>query len=378
MNILHFTASLHTGGRERQVVECLKGLSAKKDLSCELALMSHDIHYTAVKDLKIRIHYLIRRTRKDLRPLKTLYEICSRFNPDIIHAWDSMASAYALPIAKILGIKFVNGMVRDAMVKSSIFDKHWVRSRLTFPFSDAIVSNSYAGLKSYHVPPRKCCCIYNGFDIDRIANTHDREMVKSKYDIETQMVVGMVATFSGNKDYETYISAAQMVLAGRKDVTFLAIGDGPTFDKCRRQVSPLFRDRIIFLGRRKNIEALVNVFDIGVLASRSEGISNTVMEYMAMGKPVIATDSGGTRELVLHNKTGFLVNMRDEKDMYLRIIQLLENTDLASTMGIAGKERICTAFSLDKMTDSFVRLYRNILKEADNKMSSQMRHKGYS
>lgn len=378
MKVLHFTGGLSSGGRERQIVECLKGISKHKDVICELAIMDHNIHYNAVNDLNIKIHYLIRKIKKDPRILIKLYKICTQFKPDIIHAWDSMASVYAVPISKMLHIKLINGMIRDARPISNPFDKTWTRSKFTFPFSDVIVSNSYAGLKCYKAPSPKSICIHNGFDFERIKKLQEKQIVKAKFNINTEKVVGMVASFSKRKDYETYILAAQMVLEERENVTFLAIGGGEHLEKCKKIVSDQFVTKIKFLGRQNGLESIINIFDIGVLATdtkfHSEGISNAIIEYMALGKPVVATRDGGTTELVLDGKTGFLVTARDENEIYIKIKQLLEDESLAIRMGNEGKERINKKFSLEKMTSSFVCLYENILKEKHCDLLPKVNH----
>lgn len=367
MKILHFIDCLRSGGKERQLVELLKGLSEQKDIVCELAIMSEDIHYSALKNIGIKTHYLIRKNKKDPRILLKLYTLCKEFKPDIIHSWDSMTSVYAFPIARVLRIKFVNGLIRDAPSKLKFFGKAWNRSKLTFAFSDVILANSIAGLKSYNATQQKSYYIHNGFDFKRIKMDHDQTTVKRKYSINTDKVVGMVASFTNNKDYETFISAAQMILQEKSDITFLAIGDGEKLDKCKKLVKPQNKRKIKFLGKQNDIESIVNVFDIGILATdtrfHGEGISNSIMEYMVLGKPVLATDSGGTKELVINGKTGFLLKPLDAKDMYTKTRQLLENQSLTIKMGKAGKERIYSSFSLKIMSNSFVNLYENVLNE---------------
>lgn len=360
MKIVHFIDSLRPGGKERQVVELLKGLLSK-DIECELVLMSNNIHYDSLSKFNIRIHYLIRRNKKDPIILFKLFNLCKEIRPDVIHSWDSMTSVYSVPIAKILNIKFVNGMIRDATPKFKFVDKAYIRSKLTFPFSDVIVSNSFAGIKAYNAPLNKRLFIHNGFDFSRLRNLKDREAIKAKFGICTEKIIGMVANFSNNKDYETYIAAAQMILKKRNDVTFLAIGHGDNLDKCKKLVRSQFKDKIKFLGKQQNVESIINVFDVGVLCSHGEAISNSIMEYMALGKPVAATDGGGTKELVLHGETGFLIKSHNANDMGERIEQLLEDKDLAISMGNAGRERIKREFNLEKMTNLYIALYERVL-----------------
>jgi glycosyltransferase involved in cell wall biosynthesis len=367
MKILHFIDSLRSGGKERQLVELLKGLSAYNNIICDIATMSRDIHYPEVLNLGIKIHYLIRKKKKDLQIFSKLYKLCRELRPDIIHTWGSFPSVFTVPVAKILGIKFINGTIRKAPVKLKLFSEDWIRSKITFLFSDKIVSNSLAGLESYNAPSQKSICILNGFDFDRIKNLEKPDSIRRRFYITTDKIVGMVATFSRNKDYDTYIKSAQVILQQRDDVIFLAIGDGDNLQKLKNFVQPKYKEKIKFLGRQVNVESIVNTFNVGVLATdnrfHGEGISNTIMEYMALGKPVIATDKEGNRELIIDSVTGFLVRPRDEQAMSGVICRLLDNERLGAEMGRAGRKRIESRFSMERMAQSYVNLYRELLRE---------------
>ena len=174
----------------------------------------------------------------------------------------------------------------------------------------------------------------------------------------------MVATFSDNKDYETYISAAKMIFQKRNDVTFLAIGDGENLEKCKKMVKPQFQDRIRFLGKQNDVESIINVFDVGVLSTNTkvhgEGISNSIMEYMALSKPVVATRGGGTNELIEEWVTGFMVPSGDYNKLSHWIEHLLTNMQLAEQMGKAGKKRLKDYFSMKNMIESYIALYNGL------------------
>lgn len=361
MKILLFTDSLRSGGKERRLVELIKGLKDYPDIQCEIAIMSKDIHYQCIFNKDIKIHYLIRKRKKDPEIFLKLYKLCKKVKPDIIHSWGSMPSVYALPIAKMLKIKFINAMISDAPYKLSL--KALIRSKLTFPFSDVIISNSNAGLKSYKVLSNKSFCVHNGFDFERIRKIEDKKNIKTKFGIKSEKVVGMVGSFSEKKDYKTYITTAQKMLTKRKDVIFLAIGDGVNLKKCKEIVKPEFHNKIKFLGKQQEVESLINVFDVGVLSTYTEGISNVVMEYMALGKPVIVTDGGGTNELVANDETGFLVEPKSVEKLASKIEYLLDNAKIATNMGEKGRERIKKEFSLERMTNSYVSLYKRLLNQ---------------
>ena len=120
------------------------------------------------------------------------------------------------------------------------------------------------------------------------------------------------------------------------------------------------------MGRKRDVETFINIFDIAVLSSHTEGISNAILEYMALGKPVIASRGGGTSELVLDNVTGFLTQPCAANAMYEKILLLLENKKLRLKLGNMGRERIMNEFNFRKMLNSFFKIYNTLLIRENN------------
>jgi len=367
MKILLLTDSFIKGGKERQMMELMKGLKTHPDIKFELVLFSKRIEYKEVYNLEIPIHTLERKPKKDPRIFLRFYQLCRQSRPDVIHSWGSMPSIYALPAAKILGISFINEMIRDAPHNMSLWDTRMLRAKLTFPFSEIVVGNSQAGLHAYGASVNKGVFIHNGFDLNRIKNLDDKDSVKAKFHIQTPYIVGMVGAFADRKDYPTYIRAAINVLTQRKDVTFLAIGDGKRKAECEALVPDELRKYIIFTGLQDRVESLINVFHIGVLttykAIHGEGISNAIMEYMALGKPVIATNTGGTSEIVRQDENGYLTEDQDVDQLAEYILKLLDNPSLCEGMGRSGKERLYNEFTMDKMVRQHIELYQKVLNQ---------------
>lgn len=363
MRILHVIESLRVGGKERQIVELLRGLSPHRDIKSFVAVTEEDVYYE-VDSEHAQIIPLVRKGRRDLRLFKALYKLASNLKIDIVHSWGSMCSIYAAPVAKLCGTAFVNGFVRDAPPHMTLWNKHYFRGKLTIPFSDIVVANSRAGLAAYDIPERKGVCICNGFNPERVLNLTDEAELRSMLGITTPHIVGMVANFTPNKDYAIFVEMACRICHLRDDVTFVAVGDGKTLRQVRDSVPPEHSPRIKFLGWRKDVESIANLFTVGVLATDSdlhgEGISNAIVECMALGKPIVATNDGGTPELVLEGKTGFLVPGHDAEVLTDRVLKLLDNRELANEFGIEGRRRIETAFSLDTMTNAYLCLYRGL------------------
>lgn len=361
MKLLFCIDCLTAGGKERRLSELIKFLTLKEDMQVELIIMRKDVHYKEVFELGIKIHYLIRKTKKDISVFNKFYNICKVYRPDIVHAWDSMTTIYAIPACQLLNIKFINGIIVNAPQKNKLFDTNWIRAKLTFPFSNIIIGNSKAGMAAYGAPKRKSHFIYNGFNFDRINNIIPEQAIRENLKIKTKYLVGMVATFSEYKDYKTYFNAAQLVLSKRNDITFLAIGGKTDSDEARSCVSDKYADHFRYLGMRSDVESLVSAMDICILSTFSEGISNSILEYMALGKPVIATSGGGTVEIVEDQKTGFLIGLSNPDELAEKIEILLNDEELRNKMGLAGKERIRDFFSIEKMVEKYIAICKNSL-----------------
>jgi len=364
VRILHFTENLGAGGKERQLVELLRGLFPHRDIKSFVAVADDDDHPYELDREYAQLIPRLRTSRRDLRPFKRLYELVTGLKIDVVHSWGSMCSVYAAPITTLCGTVFVNGFVRDAPPHMTLRNKNYSRGKLTIPFSDIVVGNSRAGLAAYHVPKHKGVCIYNGFNPERLSHLANEAQLRSMLGIVTPHIVGMIANFTPNKDHAVFVEMACRICAIRDDVTFVAVGDGATLQQVRDSILPEHSPRIRFLGKRRDVESIANLFTVGVLATNSrlhgEGISNALMECMALGKPIVATNDGGTPELVLEGHTGFLVPSHDADVLTDRVLKLLDNGKLANEFGIAGRRRIETAFSLDAMTNAYLRLYQDV------------------
>ena len=119
----------------------------------------------------------------------------------------------------------------------------------------------------------------------------------------------------------------------------------------------MMNTRIYFLGSRNDIEAILQIVDVGLLITPCEGISNSIMEYMASAKPVIASREGGTKELVIDGETGFLVDQKRSDQIIEKMNSLMVNPQLAIEMGKKGRQRIEQHFDIAKMTESYKEIY---------------------
>ena len=361
MRILFFTENLRAGGKERRIIELLKHLKSSGDVQIELVLTKNLIHYEEIYGLNIPIHFIERKfLKKDPRLFFKFFKIAKAFKPDIIHVWGHMVAVYAVPTKLLLGIPLINNEIVDSTQNTKLIGKG-----IVFKASDRIIANTYAGLRAYNAPMAKSAVIYNGFSFDRLKNIGNADAIREKFGIKTPFVVGMVASFLNYKDYDTYIKAALKILESRKDISFLCIGDGDDSDY-KKMVRDDAKDNILFLGRQSKVESIMNICEIGVLTTNvnfhGEGISNALMEFMSLGKPVITTNFGGSVELVDENETGYLIDAFNPSQLAERIVYLIDHAQERERVGQNAHRTVEVKFSLENMVRLFREEYVNLLK----------------
>jgi glycosyltransferase involved in cell wall biosynthesis len=285
-----------------------------------------------------------------------------------------MTAIYAIPTCQWKSIKLINGMVVNTPVQRNILNKHWLRAQITFPFSKMVIGNSKAGLEAYKAPKRKSLCIYNGMDLNRFNNLKDAALVNKeifKNNIPPEaFIIGMVAAFEDRKDYNTLIRAAKQLISSNDNIYFILVGDGMNLNEIKKSVPERLLDKIVFLGKRSDIESIVNIFDVGILLTNrkvhGEGVSNSIIEYMALGKPVIATRGGGTNEVISDKVNGYLIDPDGDMQLIERIQTLMNDKCLRENLGTRAQKSARENFDLKIMTNNYTRLYYKLLENKND------------
>lgn len=364
IRILVFIGNIASGGKERRLIELLTYLKDNNDFEFMVILTSNIIHYPDFFKLNIPYYTLPKLWEKnDFTVFYQFYKLCEQYQPDIIHAWGRMQTFYAIPAVIKQDITLVNSQITSAPPKTSSWSLTKLIDRINFRFSKIVLSNSLAGISAYNPPAHKSKVIYNGINLDRFLNLPDVASIKAKYGINTQYAVLMSASFSPNKDHKLFLKIAKKITKIRDDITFIGVGSHDhtqAFKRLKKRSAK--HPRILFPGRINDVEALIHACTIGVLFSNrsvhGEGISNSVMEYMSLSKPVIANDAGGTREIVHHNKNGYLVDNHTEDEIAELILDLINDEQKRESFGAKSKEIILETFSLEKMGKAFELVYK--------------------
>lgn len=363
MKVLMIIDGLRVGGAERRMLSLVQKLNETADSHAEIIALSETIQFKKeIENNHITLHIIKRKPKKDPLVFFKVLKICRSYKPDIIHAWGSMSAVYAVPAKLFYRIRLINGMIVNAPTKPA--RKDYIRAKVTFPFSDFIVSNSVAGIRVYVPPPLKARCIPNGFNFDRLRNLTDAHLMRQELEITTKYIVGMVGRLDNDKDFDAYIRAAIKILSLRQDVTFLAVGGGNLHAQIIGSIPEAYKDRILLTGQRDDVESIINMLDVGVLFSNTylrEGISNVIIEYMALGKPVIATWGGGNNELIADSLSGFLIPGNDTRLIVEKIQFLLGNPSARKNMGEYGNKLIRSKYNIERMVKDYLELYEQAM-----------------
>jgi glycosyltransferase involved in cell wall biosynthesis len=366
--ILFFIGSFKGGGKERRLVELLSYLTRKDNYEIMVVVTDPDVDFPAFHNLRVLYKIIPKKWKRgDLTIFFKFYKLCRQFKPHLIHTWGRIQSFYALPAVIGQRIPLLNGQITSAPPNADRWSINKIIDRINFKFSTVILSNSRAGIDAYKPPLRKIKIIYNGISLNRFENLPTPDQVRSKYGITTPFAVVMVATFSTNKDYKTFFSIAEKITTVRDDITFIAVGDSCRFKNVFKPFRELVdrNPRIVLTGRITDVEAVVNSCTVGVLfsnvAKHGEGISNSIIEYMSLARPVMANDAGGTREIVHHNVNGYLVTHQTENEIAALITELIDNPEKCSAFGKAGRKIIEEEFLIEKMGKAFEQTYEDVL-----------------
>jgi glycosyltransferase involved in cell wall biosynthesis len=364
MRILFFTESMTCGGKERRILELIQYLKQNTDYEIALVLTENIIQYQYVHDLGIPIIIIKREGLKyDPRPFVQFYRYCSYFKPDILHTWERITTFYAIPAKVLHRIPMISSMIADTRRDFSEFSLRHLFFRTGVFFSNVILSNSRAGLDVYKVNGQKARVICNGVHLDRFEIKYDIEKEREKLKVTTKYMLVMVASFSTLKDWDLFLNVAREINKNRDDVTFVGVGDGPEWKRINQRINDEAIENVVLTGKKDDVEYINGASDLGLLCTYSEGISNSIIECMAMGKPAISTDlTGGSREIITDGETGYCLE-RNSETIAASINYLLNNPEVRLSMGKKARERIISDFSIGRMGKEFDMVYKEVIGE---------------
>lgn len=286
----------------------------------------------------------------------------------VAHIFFNDPSVICPPIFRIFGIRCIISR-RDMGYWYTSF--YILALQISSRIVSAAIVNSRAvkniTIEREPIPSSKVHIIYNGYADDPNINSSPIELEKLRSDGEKSVLLGIVANIRPIKRIEDVVLALASLTSKGYSVGLAVIGDGDPTLLERLAYEHGIHDRVCFLGRRNDVKACLAAIDIGVLCSESEGFSNTIIEYMQAGLPVVCSDVGGNPEAIHHGESGFLYSMGCVDELVTYLEMLITSPDLRREIGRKAYESASSRFSVGAMIEAHERIYLGIQKEGDRR-----------
>jgi sugar transferase (PEP-CTERM/EpsH1 system associated) len=365
LRIIHVIDSLGTGGAEEGVRKLLSGLDSSvfEQIVCTAAPSPEIEPKTGARVISLTQPG---RAKKRLL-IPRLKRVFDRERPEIVHSrnWGAIE---AVPAARLAGVGAVIHS-EHGLELSTYRHQPWRRNllrRFCFSRADRVFAVSQ-GLRDYYakqlrIAKTRIGIIPNGVDTEKYSpcTSLDSDSRQKLVRDPNTLVIGTVGRLDPIKDHRTLFHAAELLLAQGIPVQLVIVGTGPERKVLEADVRArdLLAHRITFVGETSEIVSQLNRFDVFVLPSLAEGMSNALLEAMSVGLACIASRVGGNPELIEHGTSGFLFEAGDAKTLAGYVKTLAMDAVLRHRLGVNARKRIETNFSLRRMLDNYTTLYR--------------------
>jgi glycosyltransferase involved in cell wall biosynthesis len=371
-NVLFIIDSFEQGGSERQAMQLLRQLHHSGQCRVHLACLQNRGSLRAEADqLGIgEIHEYALNSFYDLnftKQLRRLVHFIREKDIDVVHTHCFYTNIFGMTGAFLAGVPArVTSKGETDGFRTPIQKR---AERAAFRLSHRVIANCLVvqnQLMREGVRPSKIIQHYNGLDLGRliVRSGLRREDALAEFGLPSdRRYISIVANLRNPvKDHPMFLRAAARVRASVPDAGFAIAGEGELMESLRELAVQLgIQDDVFFIGRCDNVADLLFASDVGVLSSKAEGFANAILEYMAAGLPVVATDVGGAREAIAEGETGYTVVSGDDERMAARIIELLNEPKRARAMGERGKLIAAEKFSCDLHLQNTLELYDELL-----------------
>lgn len=321
-----------------------------------------------LKNLGLKLIPLRGKNLFDFRGLFDLYRHLKKDSVQIVHCWDTLRLAARI-MRLFIRFSVVESYCNPIVSKGSFmyFFSNKYTSLLVngIIFCSEHVLNSFKQNKVISLAKKHISIIANCINTSPINNMiFDNEKIRNKWSInQNETILASVGYFNEQKGHEYLLDAMKIVLDEIPQVKLILVGWGALEDKLRRKAKELdIEEKIIFAGKcqRDTVFEILSITDVFVLASLWEGFGLVLGEAMAMGKPVVCTETDGSKIVVQHNETGLIVPPKSPRDLADAVTYLVGNPDLRKRMGQLGKKRVSTLFRPGKFIREHEAFYKKV------------------
>jgi len=346
------------GGGELSLLDLLRGLD--RDRWAPVLVVPDEGEVAARgRELELPVHVIplspLRRPRlAGASSVRALTRLARATDAMLIHANGTRAMAYAGVAGRLVS--------RPTLWHVRVADRDGLVDRALHALATVVIAPSRAVARRFR-DAAKVRVIPNGIDLKRFAPRAPSGLLRAALGVPPSVPIAVsVGRHVPEKGYRHLLGAAAMIERTRPGVHWILVGDGGLRAELEGEAGRLgLASRVHFTGSRGDVDDVVALADVFVLPSESEGFGRVLVEAMAMGRPVVATDVGGIPEIVLDGETGLLVTPADPGALADAVRALLDDPARAARLGAAGRTRAESTFNLGAHVDAVERLYDAVL-----------------
>lgn len=358
--IIHVISSLTRGGRERQLATIYKHGDRQLYPTKIVVFNKTKDDYIAEYNIK-DVDLIFLKTKKPQQRLHELIGIFKQEKPAIVYAWGGFEASFCFLASPYSPGRFVNGSIRHGKV---VFNSKHMWRLFVLQLSKYIVANSKAGIRANKL--KRGYVLYNGIDEKFIHQPTKTEKARGKEklipDLAGEIVLVSVANLVPFKDYKTTIDALGRLKKSGQDFHYFIIGDGPMRETIQQQISTLGLSKYITItGKISNVKDYLQIGDIFIHSSLGEGCSNAILEAMAAGLPIIASNTGGTSEIA-GDWNGRLFDYQNTDELTDALKHIMSNPSEREKMGQASFDSINEKFTIPEMVSNYYNIISQIRK----------------
>lgn len=368
VNVLFLETAMRVGGTETVVNQLIRRIDPERFRPVLCCLYEPGFLGERLAKDGYTVHHHVAGKRFDLGTGIRLYKLMRKEKIDVVFIVNQpITQFWGVFMSVLAGVKGRITAIRSTG-KINRIKRRLLLNRLTFPWVERVTALSQMHREYLHKEERIAMehmeIIPNGVDLTRFCFNGEPEKIRTQLGLsKDQPVVGISAMLRPEKDHAMFLRAAQRVLTQVPSAQFLVVGDGAEKSRLEALARELKIEKSVhFLGMRSDVPAVVTLFDVAVLSSFPvvETLSNAVLEYMAAGKPTVATRVGSVPEQIDEDKTGFLVESGDDRAMAERITRLLKDREFCRKMGEAAFEKVVSCYSLEQMVRGYENLFQRL------------------
>jgi len=365
IRIAYLVRQLGVGGLENVVVELANALEPSRFACSIVSFAAPGPLQNKVHTAQVQVVALNQSGGNNPVLVYRLYRFLRQQRPHIVqtHNWATLLEGFLG--AKLAGVPLIvhaeHGTI-ESRARNLFLQRHlWKKVHRVLCVSQA---HRRRLADTVRFPYQRLQPILNGVDTSLFApRPGDRKSLRTQLGLKPEcLYIGTVGNLRPVKNHALLLRVSQQVCRRYQNVRFVLIGHGPLREQLAAYAQELgIQHQVQFLGTRADIPELLNALDIFVLPSLSEGLPMSVLEAMACGLPVVATQVGGLPEVIEDGKTGLLVPSQDEQQLTLALEVLIQHEKQRKVLGEQGRKRVVEHFSVQKMTNEYQELYESLV-----------------